>query len=196
MAVNSGKELGKTWAKAFENMPRLVVRSLQFIFALIAVGFYGHLVDKDKKADHGIAPEWLFAVVVVGMSCITAVVFLALGLLATFAGRMRPYRMFAWDLILGILWIIMFGLFAGIFLKRTDEDKYKGANTKAMKVAVWIDLVNAILWLVSGAYGWVKVIAGEKVDGVGNWVLNKLPWPLGNRKKAHQNNPKAYYEDV
>ena len=55
-----------------------------------------------------------------------------------------------------------------------DEDKYKGASTGAMKTAVWIDLVNSLLWAFSGMYGAFKTFLGGKVDGATDKVGDKL----------------------
>jgi len=54
--------------------------------------------------------------------------------------------LFVWDTILFILWIALFGLFGSMFIKEHAE----GNNgIKRMKNAVWVDLVNALLWLIT-----------------------------------------------
>lgn len=181
-----GKKAGKAWLKTFEVIPRMVCRSLQFIFALIACGFYGNRVDADRKADDGFSPEWMYAIIVAGLSAISAVLFIAaspLGAIPFIGSKLKvfkTYRAFAWDLGLFVAWIVVFGIFAGIFLKRdSDDEKYKGSSTGAMKTAVWVDLVNVILWLVSGVYGAVKTFLGDKMDEVTDRAGNKL-----FRKKA------------
>ncbi|KAF3361136.1 hypothetical protein VdG1_00745 [Verticillium dahliae VDG1] len=63
---------------------------------------------------------------------------------------------------------------AGIFLGRDSDDPYKGASTGAMKTAVWVDLVNAIFWAVSGAYGCFKTFLGEKADQATDKLGKKL----------------------
>ena len=51
---------------------------------------------------------------------------------------------------LSILWVACFGLFAKIFLNA--DPKGDGA-IQAMKNAVWVDLVNMLLWFISACYG-------------------------------------------
>lgn len=177
-----GKTAGKSWLKTFEVIPRLVCRGLQLLFALIACGFYGNRVDSDRRDgdDGGFAPEWLYAITIAGLSAVTAVLFTvvlplsAVPILGSKVSLFKTYRAFGWDLFLFIAWIVTFGIFAGIFLKRDNDDEYKGANTRAMKAAVWIDFVNVILWLVSGVYGAIKTCLGERVDRVTDKVSNKM----------------------
>ncbi|RGP77252.1 uracil phosphoribosyltransferase [Fusarium longipes] len=178
--AETGKTMGKTWLKTFEVMPRLVCRGLQFLFAIIACGFYGHRVDKAADGDYGFSPEWYFALTIAGLSAATSLVFVAvtpLGALPLIGSKLKlfkTYRAFAWDLILFITWLVVFGIFAGIFLGRDSDDKYKGASTGPMKTAVWIDLVNSILWLTSGVYGCIKTFLGDKADEMTDKVGQKL----------------------
>ncbi|KAH7303454.1 hypothetical protein B0I35DRAFT_364953 [Stachybotrys elegans] len=176
-----GKQAGKTWLKTFEVIPRLICRGTQFIFAIIACGFYGNRVDADRRGDDGYSPEWLFAITVAGISAISAALFMAvapLSALPVIGSRLKlfkTYRAFAWDLGLFICWLVVFGIFAAIFLHRDGEDaRYKGSNTTAMRTAVWVDLVNAIFWMFSGAYGCIKVFLGEKVDNAVGRVGNRI----------------------
>ncbi|GKT48710.1 uncharacterized protein ColSpa_08891 [Colletotrichum spaethianum] len=184
--ADTGKTMGKTWLKTFEVVPRLVCRGLQFLFALIACGFYGNRVDADRKDDDGFSPEWILAITVAGASAVTAVLFVAatpLGAIPFIGSKIKifkTYRAFAWDLILSIAWIVVFGIFAAIFLKRDSEDSYKGSKTSVMKVAVWIDLVNAIFWLISGVYGCIKTFLGDKT----NQMTDKIGQKLFDKKKA------------
>ncbi|KAF5503691.1 hypothetical protein CGCF413_v005563 [Colletotrichum fructicola] len=178
--ADTGKTMGKTWLKTFEVVPRLVCRGLQFLFALIACGFYGNRVQADDKADNGFSPEWILAITVAGAAAVSSVLFVlatplsAIPFIGSRVKLFKTYRAFAWDLFLFIMWIVVFGIFAGIFLKRSSEDKYKGASTTAMKTAVWVDLVNAILWLISGVYGCIKTFLGDKVDHLSDKAGKKL----------------------
>lgn len=54
--------------------------------------------------------------------------------------------LFVWDTILFILWISLFGMFGNMYIKENAEGN-KGVQR--MKNAVWIDLVNALLWFIS-----------------------------------------------
>ena len=48
-----------------------------------------------------------------------------------------------------ILWIALFGVFGKMFIR---EDPEGDGGIIRMKHAVWIDLVNAILWLLSAVH--------------------------------------------
>ena len=196
--VDMGKTMGKTWLKTFEVIPRLVCRALQFLLAIIACGFYGDCLDAERKAGHGFSPEWIFAVTLAGASAITAVLFVAatpLGAIPYIGSKIKifkTYRAFPWDLILFIAWIAAFGLFANIFLHRDDDDSYKSSSTGAMKIAVWVDLVNALLWLFSGVYGAIKTFLGGKVD----LATDKVDQKLFGTKKAGPKTQFGYEEQV
>ncbi|XWW92949.1 hypothetical protein V2A60_000877 [Cordyceps javanica] len=197
--ANTGKEMGKSWLKTFEVIPRLVLRALQFVLALIAVGFYGHCLDADRKSGRSFAPEWLFAVVVCGCSALTAVVFLlaaSAGAIPVIGGRLKmlkTHRAFAWDASLWIAWLVVFGMFAGIFLKRKSSEPYKGASVGPMKLAVWFDLVNAVLWLASAGYGCFKTFLGNKVDAASDKIGNKL---FSKKKSSNAHEMKSHSESV
>ena len=49
-----------------------------------------------------------------------------------------------------ILWIALFGVFGKLFIK---EDPEGDGGITRMKHAVWIDLINALLWLFTAIYG-------------------------------------------
>ena len=53
-------------------------------------------------------------------------------------------------MIHSILFTALFGLFGKMFI---HEDPEGNAGTIRMKNAVWVDLVNMILWLLSSLYG-------------------------------------------
>lgn len=178
--TDTGKEMGKTWLKTFETIPRFVCRGLQLVFAIIACGFYGNRLDADRRAGNGPEPEWIFAVLIAGVSALSAIFFVAvvpLGAMPFLGSRLKmvkTYRFFTWDFSMFILWIVVFGIFAGIFLKRESDDPYKGASTTAMKTAVWVDFANCIFWLISGVYGLVKTCLGRRADKLTDKVGNKL----------------------
>ncbi|KAI1769823.1 hypothetical protein F4818DRAFT_446806 [Hypoxylon cercidicola] len=152
----------------YETWARWVARGIQLILALIVIGLYGHRVDRDRKDGNPQSAAWVYAVVVAGLSCITCVVYAVPNPFS----RMQPHRLFAWDLTLFILWIAVFGAFAAIFLKR-DDDEYEGTSVTLMKCAVWVDLVNSLLWVGTGTYGGVRTLLGRKVNGKIDQYTNK-----------------------
>lgn len=178
--ADTGKTIGKTWLKTFEVLPRMICRGLQFLFAMIACGFYGNRVDANREGGGGFAPEWLFAITICSLSAITSVLYCMatpLGALPFIGSKLKlvkTYRAFSWDLALFICWLVAFGLFAGIFLHRDNNDAYKGAKPATMKIAVWIDLVNVLLWLTSGVYGALKTYLGDKADQMTDKLGKKM----------------------
>lgn len=77
---------------------------------------------------------------------------------------MIPHRMFfPWDLILFILWVAVFGLFGSMYIHENPEGD---GGVKRMKDAVWIDLINMLLWLLSavaGAVAWFNDRSGRSL---------------------------------
>jgi len=125
-----------------------IYRLLQIIFALTVVGLYGvdlHKANRENKYSDG---KWVYAVVVGSLSAPTALAYLV-----PFVHRI-PF-LFIWDTILFILWITLFGIFGKLFIHENPEGN---GGIKRMKNAVWVDLVNALLWLFSAvgmaAYWW------------------------------------------
>jgi len=181
-ATSLGKAAGKKYIDAYITIPRLIVRSLQFILALVAVGVYGKRLAADRAPDSktdSLSPEWIFAVAVSTLAAGTALLFALATPLALLSARLETHKAWAWDFLLALFWLIAFGVFARIFLKRTDEQgEYKGASTGLMKTMLWVDLTCAILWIVSGSYGVMRKFAGNKINSasekVGGKVVGKL----------------------
>jgi hypothetical protein len=90
----------------------------------------------------------VYAEVVGGLSALTAVLYMVPFIL-------RFAAVTIWSLILFILWIALFGLFGSMYIK---EDAENNDGIQRMKNAVWVDLANALLWLIgtvaSAAYWW------------------------------------------
>lgn len=62
-----------------------------------------------------------------------------------------PIRILApWDFVLFILWCALFGVFGKMYIGTNSA--YSDGITR-MKNAVWIDLINLILWFVSAIVG-------------------------------------------
>ncbi|KAI1377905.1 hypothetical protein F4677DRAFT_443825 [Hypoxylon crocopeplum] len=155
-----GKGAATKQVYIYETWLRWIARGIQFILAVVVAGLYGHRVDVDHRAGNAQAAAWVYALLVAGLSCITCLVYA----IPNPFGKLQPHRLFAWDLILFVLWIAVFGVFAAIFLHR-DEDEYEGTSVALMKCAVWVDLVNAIFWVCTGVYGCVRTFVGRKVNG-------------------------------
>lgn len=158
-ASTSGTTAATAPLRAAETIPRLVVRGLQFLFALIMVGIYGVRVGSDSAT----SAVWRFGLVVGVMACVSAVVLAFAAPLGAVVKSCKVHHLFGWDLALALLWIVVFGVFMGIFHGRTAaEGEFEGSSTTVEKAVTWIDLVNALLWLLSGAYGGVKTWMAKK----------------------------------
>ena len=118
---------------------RLVLRFFQFILALTVAGLYGvdlhHAHQKNGYADS----KWVFAEVVAGLSAFTVLIY---GI-----PFVKSYWAFGWDWLLFILWTGLFGVFGKIYIPSHPTPKQDGQIR--MKHAVWVDLINMLLWFVT-----------------------------------------------
>ncbi|XDG05133.1 hypothetical protein ABKA04_004748 [Annulohypoxylon sp. FPYF3050] len=169
LASKVGKGAATKQIYIYETWARWAARGVQFILAIIVIGLYGHRVDVDRRAGNPQAAGWVYALFVAGVSCFTCLVYA----IPNPFSRTQPHRLFAWDLILFVLWIALFGTFAAIFLKRDGGD-YEGTSVALMKCAVWVDLVNALLWLCTGLYGCFRTFVGRKVNNKIDHYQNKV----------------------
>ncbi|KAL7619557.1 hypothetical protein AAE478_010097 [Parahypoxylon ruwenzoriense] len=164
-----GKGAATKQVYIYETWLRWVARGIQFVLAVIVAGLYGHRVDTDHRAGNKQSAAWVYALIVAGLTCITCTFYA----IPNPFGRLQSHRLFAWDLVIFVLWIALFGTFAAIFLKR-DDDEYEGTSVTLMKCAVWLDLVNCILWLGTGLYGCVRTFVGRKVNAKVDHYQNKV----------------------
>ncbi|CAG8948795.1 hypothetical protein HYALB_00012186 [Hymenoscyphus albidus] len=114
-------------------------RLLQLVLGLTVIGLYGIDLHKANSVGKYSDAKWVYAIVVSSLSAATAL----------FYAIPRFHRIpfiFAWDSILFILWIALFGLFGKMYIKENPEGN-KGI--RRMKNAVWVDLANACLWFIS-----------------------------------------------
>jgi len=111
----------------------------QFVLAITVCGLYGVELNRAMKAGVHADGKWVFAEVVGGLSAITALLYF-LPFILRFA------LVWAWNLILFILWIALFGVFGAMYIKENPEGN---GDIQRMKNAVWVVLANAILWLIA-----------------------------------------------
>ncbi|OTA55093.1 hypothetical protein K449DRAFT_388376 [Hypoxylon sp. EC38] len=164
-----GKGAATKQVYIYETWLRWIARGIQFILAIIVCGLYGRRVDHDHRAGNPQSAAWVYALIVAGFSAVTCLLYS----IPNPFSRIQSHRLFAWDLILFVLWIALFGTFAVIFLKR-DDDEYEGTSVTLMKGAVWVDLVNAIFWLATGGYGCFRTFVGRKVNNKIDHYQNKV----------------------
>ncbi|OBT57407.1 hypothetical protein VE04_02572 [Pseudogymnoascus sp. 24MN13] len=87
-----------------------------------------------------LAVSMAYAIVVGTFSAITALIYLIP------VTMKKMSILFVWDTLLLFFWIVLFGIFGKLFIK---EDAEGNKDIQRMKNAVWVDLVNMLLWLVS-----------------------------------------------
>ncbi|KAI9706571.1 MAG: hypothetical protein M1836_003578 [Candelina mexicana] len=132
-------------------IPRITLRFLQFVFALAVAGLYGTDVNNARK--HGVAgdPKWVYAVTISGLSALTCIIFMI--------PFVKYYLFFAWDALLFIFWVAVFGVFGKMYIHENPEGD---AGIQRMKNAVWVDLFNMVLWFVTAVYGGVMFLKCRK----------------------------------
>ncbi|KAM3427454.1 hypothetical protein NHJ13734_008975 [Beauveria thailandica] len=123
---------------------------LIFVLGLSIIGLYATDVQRARESNSHPGSKWVFAVVVGSLSSVTCLAYLvpfifhALGFVAPI-----------WNLVLFILNITLFGVFAKLYLH--EDARGNGAVTR-MKNAIWVDLTSALLWLLvalaSAGYWW------------------------------------------
>jgi Zn-dependent protease len=118
-----------------------VVHFFCFALSLAVCGLYGTDLQRANEAGVGADSKWVFAVVVGAMSAVTCVVYFV-----PFMLRLLGVFVAVWDFILFVLWIAVFGVFGKMYIGENPEGN---GGIKRMKNAVWIDLVNALLWLIA-----------------------------------------------
>lgn len=137
---------------------RLCVRMLQLAFALASGISYALEL---RNAQHAAKTNYIFAQVVFAMTLVTLVVD---------SITVRYYRiswLFEW--ILTILWVTCFGVFYATFLGGPVEPEFQEANLGRMRRAVWMNLINAMLWTSSALFSSAMCCAGTKAT-----IKNKM----------------------
>ncbi|KAI0148695.1 hypothetical protein GGR57DRAFT_474029 [Xylariaceae sp. FL1272] len=169
--MKAGKMVILRWLQTWMLPIRLVVRGIQLIFALTVIGLYGTKVHSDSDPGKSQDARWVIAVGVGSAAAIISVLF-AIAAIPQF----KTHRLFAVDFTIAILYIAIFGTFATIFLPIPEDDEHEthdGASVSTMRHAVWIDLVNALFWALTGGWGCFFTFAGKKVQEVADRGFDK-----------------------
>ncbi|KEY65345.1 hypothetical protein S7711_01856 [Stachybotrys chartarum IBT 7711] len=108
-----------------------VLHIFAFALALAVCGLYGHDLQRANEAGVGADGRWVYAVVTGGLSAVTCIAYFV------------PF-------------VLRVG---GIFAMYINENAEGDGGIERMKNAVWVDLANALLWLIitvaAGLY-WVR----------------------------------------
>ncbi|KAI1452589.1 hypothetical protein F4805DRAFT_446764 [Annulohypoxylon moriforme] len=125
-----------------------VLHFAQFVLAITVCGLYGVDLQRARSQGKYIDGKWVYAEVVGGLAALSAILYLIPFIL-------RFAVVTIWSFIIFVLWIALFGLFGNMYI---HEDPEGNSGIKRMKNAVWVDLANALLWLIgfvaSAAYWW------------------------------------------
>ncbi|KAI4104622.1 MAG: hypothetical protein L6R37_003143 [Teloschistes peruensis] len=127
-------------------IPLWVLRFLQFVFAITVIGLYAQDLRKASEQRKYSDSKWGYATAVGTIGAVSSLVLLwpALSMWG-----------WGWDLIVFILFIALFGLFGKMYIHENPEGN---GGIKRMKNAVWIDLINVLLWLITACYGGILYV--------------------------------------
>ncbi|KAJ5194391.1 hypothetical protein N7491_001729 [Penicillium cf. griseofulvum] len=151
---------------------RATLRTLQFIFAVTVAGLYGVDLAHATKTKNHARSEWIYAEFVAALSALTCIIH----------GFVTVTRVAwsAWDGVLFILWVAQVGIFGTGYTSAIDiEYSTATLSIPRMRAAVWIDLVNMLLW------------CGTTVLGIG-WCIRTRKV---NRKLGGVDSPKGKHDE-
>ncbi|KAL8676517.1 MAG: hypothetical protein Q9186_006967 [Xanthomendoza sp. 1 TL-2023] len=124
-------------------VPLWVLRFLQFVFAITVIALYAQDLHGAHNLHRYTDPSWRYAVALGTIAAISSLL-----LLWPTLSRMA----WPWDLTMFILFTTLFGLFARLYL---HLDAAGDRGNARMKRAVWIDLINMLLWFITAVWGMI-----------------------------------------
>jgi hypothetical protein len=158
MAKPTPQRIDHYWHKSgiYGVISRAALRTLQFVFAVTVAGLYGvDLAQATKTKNHAHA-EWIYAEFVAALSALTCIVHCFF--------TVTQVAWSAWDGVLLVLWLAQVGVFGTVYISGTKTG-YENATVSVprMRAAVWIDLINMLLWLTTTVLGIAWCIRTRKV---------------------------------
>lgn len=126
---------------------RAALRTFQFILAIVVAGLYGVDLAHATKTNNTAPTEWVFAEFVAAVSAITCIVHCFVTVVHV--------AWSAWDGVLFVLWLAQVGVFATLYSSGVKSKYYENATLSIprMRAAVWVDLVNMLLWFATFVLG-------------------------------------------
>lgn len=121
---------------------RIVARFFQLVMGLTIIGLYAVDLDRAHKAGVYYDSKWMYATIVGAISSLVAIIFML--------PLVKAWFFFYIDTVIFILYLTAFGIFGKMYIK---EDPEGNTGIIRMKRAVWIQLVNMLLWFGTAAYG-------------------------------------------
>jgi len=116
-----------------------ILRFFQLVLAVTVCGLYGVDLQNARNAGKYTDGRWVYAVVVGALSAFTALLYMI-------PFMMRIPFIFVWDIIILFFWIVLFGIFGKLYINENAEGD---SGVQRMKNAVWVDLTNLLLWLIT-----------------------------------------------
>ncbi|KAL4788661.1 hypothetical protein BJX76DRAFT_344776 [Aspergillus varians] len=141
------------------------VAIIQFAFGLAVIGLYSQDINSARDKGDSAPSRWVYAVVTAFMSTVTALLYLVLGWWWTkrskpaFSARSGLFLpLFAWESVLVILWLVVFGIFGEMYIGVYHVGGKEGGESKVtrMRRAVWVDLICLVFWAISAAWRGVR----------------------------------------
>ncbi|KAE8386201.1 hypothetical protein BDV23DRAFT_187498 [Aspergillus alliaceus] len=125
---------------------RSTLRTLQFTFAVIISALYGVDLANATKTNTHASSEWIYAEFVAAVSALTCIIHCFVTVIHV--------AWSAWDAVLFVLWLAQVGRLGSIYVSDV-QGEYEDATMSItrMRVAVWIGLVNMVLWLGTTVLG-------------------------------------------
>lgn len=137
---------------------RAAIRTLQCTFAIVVAILYGLDLSQATNNNTKAGSAWVYAELVAGVSIIFCLVHLFFAPAVWYWGLL--------DIPLFVLWLAQFGVFASIYLRareRPDDDAFSAVVSRSrMRAAVWVNLVNMLLWSATTVQGFIGCCARRK----------------------------------
>jgi len=121
----------------------ICLRFVQFALALTVCGLYGVDLNNARKQKKYVDSKWLYAEIVGAIAA-----FISLIYMIPFKSILDIPFAFVIDVVLFVLWIAVFGVFGKLYIGTNPQGD---AGQIRMHHAIWVDLTNALLWLVTAA---------------------------------------------
>ncbi|KAK5166515.1 uncharacterized protein LTR77_008058 [Saxophila tyrrhenica] len=126
---------------------RTILLLLKVVFAVVVTALYGIDLHRATETSKRAQASWIFAEVVAALSMLTCAFHCVI--------KLKSMAWVFWNFVLFIFWTSLFGFFASLYLSPTksNEEYSLTSSVDRMLAAVWIDLVNMLLWLVTFVQG-------------------------------------------
>ncbi|KAJ5647446.1 hypothetical protein N7490_003818 [Penicillium lividum] len=166
-----------------------ILRFLQFVFGLAVIGLYGQDVRHDHEDDDTYHAKWVFALIVGFLATSTAGFHMVLPFLMKRVNNSSNPKFhlpqFVWEFVLCIVWLTVFGIFGKMYIgvypssssssSKRDSDSSTSTSTSGlgdaskinrMRHAVWVDLVNLLMWVFTASWVLVRWLKSRRANAV------------------------------